>query len=1172
MPRPAIVIGLGGTGSWVLSWLKKDLVETHGSLDKVPVRLLLIDTADIITDVGQPGVDGVQVQGQDSDVLRGSYSRFLILDQEDEFLRIPTVNDAASVLNIKSAVLARNPNVEHFTHWFRPDAIPQPALVALRSGAGQFRQLGRMALLVGIHVFGPGDQVYSSLRNLIERTAQAVGPGGGRELDVHIVGSFAGGTGSGIFLDVAWLVRKVTPSDVKLFVTGFFALPNVWTQNLSMQMRAKTFAAWRELNRMLTIREYRNEFMVRWGVGPEKVYEAREPVYDQVYLVDPGGRQLQNREPERSIFPIMAEAISFFLDKYSGTEYIQHITSNLSKRRTSPEYLNKPTYSTLYVKAFKVPLYHFVNMTRHDTAIAFMNRLLRIEESPGLDALGNPRTVYRLAYDPLGANRAAEIFEEELVGIGNTRFIALQAKIRQIEAGEWTAEVQRYAKSLRDLLPLYAEMPHDPEGNAVRAEIQDVLAHSVPRFQSTNNPLQIQANLETARITLYGRNNAGGDYVRIYGDFAGERYKGELYDKLEYVQQFHLEILRQRIRGWMDRELNASGGQFSGLSTVLAALEQLVRDLEKSIAFFSDIAEVIPSVEAAEGSANKAYRRAFNMAQQTGIIPVIANVLGRGAKKAFNEWHKKESEHLFVRRNHRAVERAIETLEAMRDYVENVALASVREMERQLVSYDDPLYRGVYRSLQESREDEKRRHSYDLSLGDVIEVLGEEADIPPADQQKVTALLEGTRWIVDEDLNVRLRIQLPNRQEPIVLDTRPGDKPQSFDLVRDLLESVADPVVQTSKIHTALEFKGIESLVDSLASCQDTLYTPDPIHAAQNPLRTFYVRAVADRAQENAFQQLLDRKGFLAAQGPDRPGVAFVGSENPHKIVIFSANELLLPEHFAEWGKCQEDYQTLVVGDRNRNIKSHYEAVSADHLFAAEQNALELEYKYQRMNYGGFPTLGHRLVHLLENRDRLVRFFQLWAIGCVRRVEGRSGAVIWTVANPQNANDTIALCPRANHSMLDVLERYVLYGRPMDNEERYIDYDFLHQDLEEALNTWYRDSAKLEALLARYIYESTAATDLGRVLSASAVIERPIADIRRALDQKLEAERQQPTYCLTLAEEMAYDLTRMGERNAELIPLGERRVHLDAIQILARLLFEELASDIRQMINDRSLL
>jgi len=485
-----------------------------------------------------------------------------------------------------------------------------------------------------------------------------------------------------------------------------------------------------------------------------------------------------------------------------------------------------------------------------------------------------------------------------------------------------------------------------------------------------------------------------------------------------------------------------------------------------------------------------------------------------------------------------------------------------------LVTNDDPYYRGVYRGLQESKQDERRRHGYDQSLGDVIEILGEEKDIPPANPEKVAELLEGTTWTVDEDLNVRLRVQLPNRREPIVLDTRPGDKPQSFDLVRELLESVADPLVRTGNIQTALEFKGVESLVDSLEECQETLYTADPTHTMQNPYRTFYVRTVADANQANAFSRLLETKGY-STQTPEGGGVALVQSENPHKIVVFSANELLLPEHFAEWGECQEDYRTLVIGDRPRKIDSHYEAIQCDHLFAAEQNALELEYRYQRRNYGSFPTLGHRLVHLLENRDRLKRFFQLWAIDCVKRVEGRNNVVIWTIVNPRRPKATIALCPRTNNDMLGVMERYVLYGHPMDDDERYIEYDYLHEDLDEVLNgTWLNNRNQRRALLKRYAYESTMAAEIGQVLER--VITRRVPEIREALNKIVETEREKPDYRHTLAEALAYDLTRMGDRSEDLVPASERNVHLDAIQIVTRLLFEELANDVQVIIDDRS--
>ena len=45
MSRPALVVGLGGTGQWVLTWLKRDLMlANNGELPK-NVKLLSIDTA-----------------------------------------------------------------------------------------------------------------------------------------------------------------------------------------------------------------------------------------------------------------------------------------------------------------------------------------------------------------------------------------------------------------------------------------------------------------------------------------------------------------------------------------------------------------------------------------------------------------------------------------------------------------------------------------------------------------------------------------------------------------------------------------------------------------------------------------------------------------------------------------------------------------------------------------------------------------------------------------------------------------------------------------------------------------------------------------------------------------------------------------------------------------------
>ena len=44
MPKPSIIIGLGGTGQKVLTYLKKELLETHNGKMPENVQLLAYDT------------------------------------------------------------------------------------------------------------------------------------------------------------------------------------------------------------------------------------------------------------------------------------------------------------------------------------------------------------------------------------------------------------------------------------------------------------------------------------------------------------------------------------------------------------------------------------------------------------------------------------------------------------------------------------------------------------------------------------------------------------------------------------------------------------------------------------------------------------------------------------------------------------------------------------------------------------------------------------------------------------------------------------------------------------------------------------------------------------------------------------------------------------------------
>ena len=44
MPRPGLVVGLGGTGQWALTWLKRDLLLSNNGRPPDNIRLLSLDT------------------------------------------------------------------------------------------------------------------------------------------------------------------------------------------------------------------------------------------------------------------------------------------------------------------------------------------------------------------------------------------------------------------------------------------------------------------------------------------------------------------------------------------------------------------------------------------------------------------------------------------------------------------------------------------------------------------------------------------------------------------------------------------------------------------------------------------------------------------------------------------------------------------------------------------------------------------------------------------------------------------------------------------------------------------------------------------------------------------------------------------------------------------------
>lgn len=234
--EPTLFIGLGGAGGKILGRLRSifDHEFRANGGGESPVQFLLLDTDDF--------------QKLD-DSVRSS------LNEQEEFLSISHFNPRHYIDE------HRRDHRSDLHRWFDWDARPLLEDAFIRDGASRLRILGRLCFHRSYY------EVEKVLADKIARakSARAYVAGGGRlrtterPFRVVIVGSTCGGTGSGIFLDLVYLVnRLIRSAGATPDVLSFLFLP-YWFIDANRQIdtdlvpyyQANAWAFFEELNYVL---------------------------------------------------------------------------------------------------------------------------------------------------------------------------------------------------------------------------------------------------------------------------------------------------------------------------------------------------------------------------------------------------------------------------------------------------------------------------------------------------------------------------------------------------------------------------------------------------------------------------------------------------------------------------------------------------------------------------------------------------------------------------------------------------------------------------------------------------------------------------------------------------------------------------------------------------------
>lgn len=331
--KRTVIVGLGGTGTRVLQYIKGEFQKHFPKGVPPAIRLLAFDTAPQTT--------------------QGAVGPFAPLE----------ANEFAHITATSIRRLLQTPEMQA---WAPP--LEKWDLSDIINGAGQRRASGRLAL------FRNAVAIYNTLNNAINQV-KAIDLGGMMEswpefrvpeehqttVEVYVVGSLAGGTGSGMYLDIGYMIRDLLKEEGSDRVIGVFLLPGIFMRNLAAVdfVAGNGYAALKELDYWLdTLEEkevhYPGGLSIKWGGA------LRKP-YNFVYLLDDvneGGAVVTKLE---TMLYFVARGIFLHMTIQSNelTAFWSNLGSILQSADRWPEGSSSgkvPRYMSFGISSLQIPL------------------------------------------------------------------------------------------------------------------------------------------------------------------------------------------------------------------------------------------------------------------------------------------------------------------------------------------------------------------------------------------------------------------------------------------------------------------------------------------------------------------------------------------------------------------------------------------------------------------------------------------------------------------------------------------------------------------------------------------------------------------------------------------------------------------------------------------------
>ncbi|MBK1812314.1 hypothetical protein JHL18_16950 [Clostridium sp. YIM B02505] len=518
---PTLVIGLGGTGFQVIKRLKKLFSKRYGG-KKLPIRYLIIDT------------DLKSFLDDDIDNNEKCQLRF--------GEGVKTTLDWA-YKNPYFDWLPKNPPIT-------PDFF-----TSTDQGAGLMRPIGRMYLAKNAQLVY--DTLNTAKNDLVDlhKVLTDVGEAYLENIDrhkVYVVGSLAGGTGCGTFLDVAVMLSKVFNRD-NTNIIGLFTLESCYDDKLSSDLdaqnrsKANCYAALKELEFFMSSITNPDDEKYSFKYNNIGEIKLEKKLFDICYLLENKnemGGVLTNIEDIYDLCSLqLFQEVGTKLGSQLRADYANFICKD-----KDPVLKRDRHFSTFSSSSMEVPV---ENLRRYCAYRLTSEILSKISNSSEEESL------YEIAQNlALEINEALEITDRlkdfrssnRYSGKKYTEFIAKKGNLKRVENisderyQQWKSDQESSKEVVNRILSSFVNEKAVEYGlinlNAILTELKAAFASDYENYADYNNNSTVdRANIENSMDNIKdkkvknGKKDVDGKLISDFNKFVDQKF-GELSYKI----------------------------------------------------------------------------------------------------------------------------------------------------------------------------------------------------------------------------------------------------------------------------------------------------------------------------------------------------------------------------------------------------------------------------------------------------------------------------------------------------------------------------------------------------------------------------------------------------------------------------------------------------------------